>query len=86
MPASAKLAPTTIRERLGWKISPELHETIHRVWVKHSIVEDKRDLQGLIDTLVEDCVYEIPGTGQRWEGHTGEKIYLDQAALGNQPN
>jgi predicted ester cyclase len=73
--AAAKTMPTTIQERLGWKITPELHETIRRLWIKHSIAEDGRDLQGLIDTLTEDCVYEIPATGQRWEGHDGARLF-----------
>ena len=54
------MPPTTIQERLAWKITPELYDTIRRLWVKHSIAEDQRDLQGLIDTLAEDCGYEIP--------------------------
>ena len=69
------MMPTTIQERLAWKITPELHDTIRRLWIKHSIAEDKRDLQGLIDTLTEDCVYEIPATGQRWEGHDGAREF-----------
>ena len=69
------MMPTTIQERLAWKITPELHDTIRRLWIKHSIAEDKRDLQGLIDTLTEDCVYEIPATGQRWEGHDGARQF-----------
>lgn len=74
-PGATKLAMTTIQERLAWKITPELHETIRRLWIQHSIAEDKRDLQGLIDTLTVDCVYEIPATGQRWEGHDGARLF-----------
>ena len=74
-PDATKPLPPTIKERLGWKITPELHETIRRLWIKHSIAEDNRDLQGLIDTLTEDCVYEIPATGQRWEGHDGARLF-----------
>jgi steroid delta-isomerase-like uncharacterized protein len=73
-PQATKPKPT-IQERLAWKITPELHETIRRLWIKHSIAEDKRDLQGLIDTLTEDCVYEIPATGQCWEGHDGARTF-----------
>ena len=65
----------SIRERLSWKITPELYATIRRLWIDHSKAEDKRDLQGLIDTLTEDCVYEIPSTGQRWEGHEGARNF-----------
>ena len=72
---AAKAMPTTIQERLGWKITPELYETIRRLWIKHSIAEDGRDLQGLIDTLTEDCVYEIPAMELRWEGHDGARLF-----------
>jgi predicted ester cyclase len=74
-PDAMQRVPPTIKERLAWKITPELHETIRRLWIKHSIAEDNRDLQGLIDTLTEDCVYEIPATGQRWEGHDGARLF-----------
>src|SRR5256885_7282709 len=48
----------------------ELDE-IRELWKRHSIAEDERDLPGLISTLTEDCVYELVGTGHRWEGHEG---------------
>ncbi len=66
---------SSIRERLSLPITPELYDTIRRLWINHSKAEDKRDLQGLIDTLTEDCVYEIPSTGQRWEGHDGARNF-----------
>lgn len=73
-PNATKAMPT-IQEQLAWKITPELHETIRRLWIQHSIAEDKRDLEGLIATLAEDCVYEIPATGQRWDGHHGARLF-----------
>lgn len=68
-------ASSTIRDRLNWKITPELYKQIRRLWIRHSIAEDKRDLQGLINTLAEDCVYEVVPTGQRWEGHNGARSF-----------
>lgn len=68
-------AATPIRERLAWTITPEQYDQIRRLWVKHSIAEDGRDLQGLIDTLADDCVYEVVPTGQRWEGHEGARQF-----------
>ncbi|HEY0737761.1 MAG TPA: ester cyclase [Herpetosiphonaceae bacterium] len=68
-------ATSTIKERLNWEITPELYQQIRRLWIKHSIAEDKRDLDGLIATLAEDCVYEIVPTGQRWEGHDGARTF-----------
>jgi predicted ester cyclase len=69
------MAPTTIQEKLAWKITPELHSTIRRLWIDHSKAEDKRDLDGLIATLTEDCVYEMVSTGQRWTGHAGAREF-----------
>src|SRR5579875_268442 len=66
---------TTIQERLKWEITPELYDQIRRLWIKHSIAEDKRDLQGLVDTLAPDCVYELVPTGERWEGHDGARAF-----------
>src|SRR5689334_21389369 len=76
---------STIRERLAWDVTPELHQRIRRLWIKHSIAEDQRDLDGLIATLTEDCVYELMPTGQRWEGHAGAREFYT-AFLGAFPD
>lgn len=65
----------TIQDRLEWTITPELYQKIRALWIKHSKAEDARDLQGLIDTLAPDCVYEIIPTGQRWERHEGARQF-----------
>jgi predicted ester cyclase len=70
-----KMPEPTIQERLAWEATPELHQRIRRLWINHSKAEDNRDLQGLIDTLAEDCVYEIVPTGQRWAGHDGARAF-----------
>jgi len=67
--AESPPAPPTIVDRLRWNSTPELHETIRRLWIDHSKAEDSRNLDGLIATLATDCVYEIVPTGQKWEGH-----------------
>lgn len=70
-----RMPDSTIKDRLQWDVTPELYDTIRRLWINHSKAEDNRDLQGLIDTLSEDCVYEIIPTGQRWEGHNGARTF-----------
>ena len=75
--ARRKRAPS-IRSRLGWKITPELHRRIRRLWIDHSKAEDCRDLDRLIATLAEDCVYEIVPTGQRWAGHDGARRFYTE--------
>ncbi len=47
------------------------YEAIRELWKRHSIAEDNRDLPGLLSTLTEDCVYVLPQSGHRWEGHEG---------------
>jgi ketosteroid isomerase-like protein len=80
MKGERKCAPAqaSIRARLGWKITPDLHQRIRRLWIDHSKAEDHRDLDGLIVTLAEDCVYEIVPTGQRWEGHDGARRFYTE--------
>jgi steroid delta-isomerase-like uncharacterized protein len=59
------------REQLARPITPELYAQIRRLWIEHSLAEDRRDIPGLLATLAEDCVYEIVPTGKRYEGHAG---------------
>ena len=59
------------RKQLQRQVDPTLYDEIRALWKRHSIAEENRDLPGLIATLTEDCVYEIPAWKQRWEGHEG---------------
>src|SRR5690349_5896481 len=72
------MAPMTIQERLGRRFDPDELRRIKRLWLRHSIAEDKRDIDGLIATLSPDCVYEIAVTGQRWEGHDGARGFYTE--------
>ena len=67
--------PSTIRQRLAWPFDVPTLRRIKRLWVRHSIAEDARDIDGLISTRAPDCVYEIVPTGQRWEGHAGAREF-----------
>ena len=64
-----------VRARLGWPADPATHRRIRRLWQRHSIAEDRRDIDGLIATLAPACVYEIVGAGLRWEGHEGARVF-----------
>jgi predicted ester cyclase len=68
----------TIRQRLGRGFDPAELRRIKRLWVRHSIAEDRRDIDGLIATLAADCVYEIVPTGHRWEGHDGARLFYGE--------
>lgn len=67
-----------MRERLGWPADPATHRRIRRLWQRHSIAEDRRDIDGLISTLAPECVYEIVATGLRWEGHPGARAFYTE--------
>ena len=60
-----------VLEELRREVDPTEYDAIRELWKTHSIAEDKRDLQGLISTLTEDCVYTVDPGGARWEGHEG---------------
>ena len=68
----------TIGERLARRFDPAELRRIKRLWVRHAIAEDRRDIDGLIATLSPDCVYEIVVTGQRWEGHAGARAFYTE--------
>jgi predicted ester cyclase len=69
---------STISERLAWRADDATFERIRRLWIRHSIAEERRDLDGLIATLAADCAYEIEATGQRWEGHEGARRFYTE--------
>jgi predicted ester cyclase len=69
------VASSTIRARLARRFDPAELRRIKHLWVRHSIAEERRDIDGLVDTLSPDCVYELVSTGQRWEGHAGARAF-----------
>jgi predicted ester cyclase len=68
----------SIQARLGRAFDPTELRRIKRLWVRHSIAEDRRDIDGLIATLSADCRYEIVVTGQRWDGHDGARAFYGE--------
>jgi hypothetical protein len=47
----------TIRHRLGRTFDPAELRRIKRLWVRHSIAEDARDIDALLATLNDRPVY-----------------------------
>ena len=68
----------SIRRRLARPFDTAELRRIKRLWVRHSIAEDRRDVDGLIATLAPDCVYELVPTGQRWDGHAGARTFYTE--------
>ena len=59
------------KEMLNKELNLEEYEEIKNLWKAHSIAEDKRDIDGLMATLTEDCRYEIPQIGKIYENKSG---------------
>jgi predicted ester cyclase len=71
-------ARPSIRSRLARPFDPAELRRIKRLWVRHSIAEDRRDIDGLVATLSPECVYEIVPTGQRWVGPAGARAFYEE--------
>ena len=65
----------SIRSRLARRFDPDELRAIKRLWVRHSIAEDARDIEGLLATLAPSSVYELVPTGRRWEGLDGARAF-----------
>ena len=74
--SSPKVHPRA-REQLQRAIDGDEYGEIRELWKRHSLAEDARDLDGLISTLTDDCVYELD-SGHRWEGHDGARRFYTE--------
>jgi len=68
----------SVQRRLAMPFDPAEQRAIKRLWVRHSIAEERRDIDGLIATLAPDCVYDLVGTGLRWDGHDGARAFYTE--------
>jgi len=68
----------TVIEQIRREINPELYHQIREEWKTHSIAEDNRDIEGLMSTLTDDCVYEVVQTGAQWHGKAGATQFYTQ--------
>ena len=72
---------TDVAQRLKWEATPEGYDRIRTVWLKHCDTELRQDMEGLLSTLTEDCVYTVlrttatGATRQRWDGQQGARAF-----------
>jgi predicted ester cyclase len=66
------------RSLLARRFEPDELRAIKRLWVRHSIAEDARDIDGLVATLAPTSVYELVPTRQRWDGHEGARAFYTE--------
>jgi steroid delta-isomerase-like uncharacterized protein len=51
-------------------VTNKLHQN-KRLWQKHVLAENRRDIPGLLATLVDDPLYVVMATGQEYRGSEG---------------
>ena len=66
------------RSLLARRFDTDELRAIKRLWVRHSIAEDARDIDGLVATLAPTSAYELVPTGRRWKGHDGARAFYRQ--------
>ena len=69
------MAHEAILELLRRDLGDGEYHAIRELWKQHSLAEDARDVAGLLATLTDDCVYEIVGDDEKWEGHEGAAAF-----------
>jgi steroid delta-isomerase-like uncharacterized protein len=62
---------TDVRALLTRELDPGELAEIRELWKRHSLAEERRDIDGLLATLTDDCLYELVGTSHVWHGHEG---------------
>jgi len=60
------------------KIDPDEYKAIRRLWIAHSVAEDRRDIPSLMATLTEDCVYTVVNSATSWHGKEGATCFYQQ--------
>lgn len=70
--------PDDVSARLGRRFDPDELRAIKRLWVRHSIAEDRRDIDGLVATIAPHGEYHMVPTGQHWYGHAGVRAFYTE--------
>lgn len=72
------VARPSVRSRLGRGFDPAELRAIKRLWIRHSLAEDARDIEGLVATIAPQGEYEMVPTGQHWYGHDGVRAFYGE--------
>jgi predicted ester cyclase len=64
-----------MRQLLSRRFDTDELRAIKRLWVRHSIAEDRRDIDGLVATIAPHGEYEMVPTRQHWHGHAGVRAF-----------
>lgn len=73
-----------VEKRLEWEATTEAYDRIREVWRKHCETELRQDIEGLLSTLTDDCVYTVlcatgaESTAQQWRGQAGARQFYSE--------
>jgi predicted ester cyclase len=76
--AMTAIPKATAEERVAWEVNKGQYDEIRRVFLLHCERELAGDIDGVLETLTPGCVYQLPQTGQRWEGLVGARQFYDE--------
>lgn len=71
---------STPEERLNREVTQAQYDKIKNSWIKHVTEEAKGNIDGVLETMTSDCLYEIVETGELWEGHDGAREFYKTLA------
>ena len=72
------MAEGTVRQRLGRRFDNAELRAIKRLWIEHSIAEDKRDIAGLLATLARRLCLRDGPDGPALEGIEGVRNFYTE--------
>lgn len=66
-----------VQDWVSLEITPELYDRIRALWAFHADRENNNDIDGVLTTLADDCVYQLVNTGQKWTGLSGAREFYN---------
>ena len=73
-----EIPKATAEQRVQWEVDREEYDAIRELFLRHCDRELAGDVDAVLETLTPDCLYELPQTGQRWEGHAGARRFYEE--------
>lgn len=67
-----------IKKQLRKRVDAAEYAAIRQLWIAHSLAEDRRDIDGLMATLTDDCIYTVVNWHETWQGKAGATRFYQQ--------
>ena len=82
------MADQRFQGRFQWDANPDEYNYIRSLWLEHVTAEEvlfvdhteaegKRNLDIVINTLADDCTFELVQTGEKWTGLDGARKFYN---------